>query len=668
MDGDSGVCWARGGTRCVAGQPSLPPIMPTPPLRTMPFSAAPTALNGPEAQNGAAGGVTVARRRTPTVLAISALALWSLAGCSSPLYESSDEALRRTILNTTHRELREAQQVGTALITERPPRVESLGIKGETLTELERISGPESYSVADVARMSASMMGQPQAVVRVNMQRVVMTSVENNLTVQFARIAPAIAQASVVAAEAAFDWTLFSNTQWSALDRQSVGSLAVSQQQSQDINTTVGLRRRMTSGGAFTVQQAVGYTYNTVENNINTPNPSSNTELALQIDQPLLRNFGSDVSLAEVRLAQNSERDQIQTLKANLIRTATDAETAYWQLVSSYQTLRISQRLLDRGLSVRDTLRARMNSAGDVRQAQFSDAVAQVAAREADVSRAENQLRKASDALKTTMNDPQLPVGSDVVLLPADMPVDQAIRYSVADSMVLALQNRPEVQRAILGIDDASVRQLVSDNQRLPQVDLRAQTRFSGLRDNTLRSFEQMTSGGFVDFIVGLVYEQPIGNRAAEAQFRQRRLERSQSVIAYRDVIQRVMADVVNAVRDVTTNYVLIEQTRAARVAAAENLRALEVEEKTIQGLTPEFLDLKLRRQQALSIAEIQEINALTEYNTGIARLHSACGTSLERNRIKFTVPSDVPAEGAGMPVMPAGADFGRPLPGSTSK
>jgi len=309
-----------------------------------------------------------------------------------------------------------------------------------------------------------------------------------------------------------------------------------------------------------------------------------------------------------------------------------------------------------------------MNSAGDVRQAQFSDAVAQVAAREADVSRAENQLRKASDALKTTMNDPQLPVGSDVVLLPADMPVDQAIRYSVADSMVLALQNRPEVQRAILGIDDASVRQLVSDNQRLPQVDLRAQTRFSGLRDNTLRSFEQMTSGGFVDFIVGLVYEQPIGNRAAEAQFRQRRLERSQSVIAYRDVIQRVMADVVNAVRDVTTNYVLIEQTRAARVAAAENLRALEVEEKTIQGLTPEFLDLKLRRQQALSIAEIQEINALTEYNTGIARLHSACGTSLERNRIKFTVPSDVPAEGAGMPVMPAGADFGRPLPGSTSK
>jgi outer membrane protein TolC len=135
------------------------------------------------------------------------------------------------------------------------------------------------------------------------------------------------------------------------------------------------------------------------------------------------------------------------------------------------------------------------------------------------------------------------------------------------------------------------------------------------------------------------MFEQPIGNRGAEADYRARQLERMQATVEYRRVVQRVVLDVKTALRNITTNYQLIEQTRSARLAATENLRTLLVQEKTIQSLTPDFLDLKFRRQEALALAEADEQAALTDYNISLADLQAAMGTALEHNRIAFVVP-----------------------------
>src|SRR5690606_16267473 len=104
-------------------------------------------------------------------------------------------------------------------------------------------------------------------------------------------------------------------------------------------------------------------------------------------------------------------------------------------------------------------------------------------------------------------------------------------------------------------------------------------------------------------------------------RYQERRFEQMQSVISYRNTLQNIALEVKNALYDVVTNYALIEQTRAARVAAAENVRTLLVEEELIRGYTVEFLDLKLRRQEALAAAEQDEIDALIQYNSSLARL-----------------------------------------------
>lgn len=578
-----------------------------------------------------AGGV---RARVAAGAGVIALAM--LAGCSSPLAVQAERDLKRSVIDTVRREVGEAQRRSTPRETVREGGLSRLQIDARLIPDLERMAGPRSYEGAALP-LDADLLGQPQGAVVVSMERVVRSAVENNLQIQFARLGPAISESQVVAAQAAFDTVLFGTGEWSNVDGRRAQAGAPGIEQRQTITSGLGLRRPLTSGGQVTLSQDL------ISNDVNSPgstirpNPANDLSYTLRFDQPLLRGFGSDVALAPVRLARNVERDQISQLKRDLIRTVTDTEQAYWRLVQARQELLIFQRLYERGVRVRDAVLARQDV--DATPAQRADARARVERRRADVVRAQRALRDASDALKVLINDPDLPVGGEALLLPAEDPVDAPVRFSLADVLTTAIQKRPELQQAIISIDNTSIRQQVADNARLPRLDMRLQARFSGLADSVGDAFNEVAQREFIDYLVGFQFEQSLGNRQAEALMRQRRLERQQATIAYRNAVQQVILEVKRALRAVVTNYELIEQTRLSRLAETENLRSFEVEKEIIRGYDVNSLDLEFRRQEALAQAERDELEALVTYQTALAQLYAAMGTALERNGIELRVP-----------------------------
>jgi outer membrane protein len=562
---------------------------------------------------------------------------------SDPMTDSPERELRRAVRLSTERELAEMEMFPERVRLTAPDRTAELLIAPEILQQLERMAGP-AYHRGRKLDLGRNLFGREQAVEVITLERAIKSAVQHNLNVEFARLAPAISQAQVTAAEAAFDWTLFSNSQWSRNDRQTQATQGFSPpanpQESliQTVDQTLGVRRALISGGQLTVQTQYTYTDNETRGIFATPDPAHESNVAIQLDQPLLRNFGSEVTLAQVRLARNAERDQIEQLEGTLLDTVRQVEEAYWGLVRAQSDLRILQSLLERGEQVLDVLRKR--GGFDAKPANLANAAAAVEERRSNVIRGQRVLRDASDTLKGLVNDPEIVVGSEVLILPADEPITSAIEFSLLDVMDTALKSRPELQRALLSIDNTAIRFGAARNAALPQLNLRTLVRFNGLGRGWSSSTERMTDGEFVDWQIGLAFEQPIGNRAAESVVRQRRLERQQAVIAYRNTVPGIIADVKRSLRDVETNYRLIAQSRTARIAAANDLRALEVEEQALQGLTPEFLNLKLGRQQSLAAAEQQEVTAMVDYNTSLARLYSAMGTALERNRIIFSVPA----------------------------
>lgn len=589
--------------------------------------------------NGSGGVGRRGRAGAASACAVAA----ALAGCASPFPDKADRDLRRAVRESVERELAEPRLSPEVQRLVREDRTAQLDIGPEIMGQLRAMGGPGSYAGRELP-LGPSLYGAPQKVVRLTLERAVQSAVQHNLNVEFARVAPAISQQQVAAAEAAFDWVLFANTNAQSTNQPQAntslgGFTSGSTRNNREVlDVQFGARRPLYSGGQLTLQGEASHTVNKSPNVTQRPNPARETNIVIQLDQPLLRGFGSDVATAQIRLAQNAERDSIAELKGTLLQNVNDVESAYWTLVRARSDLLIIQRLLERGEDVLKVLRDRKNF--DAKPANLSNAAATVESRRADLLRAQRALRDASDRLKGLMNDPEFPVGSETLLLPADAPVEGAVEFSLMDSINGALANRPEIRRALLSLDNTSIRQNVADNARLPQLNMRALARLNGLDGTWGGALDAVEEARTVDYQLGLQFEQPLGNRGPEAQFRQRRLERTQATIAYRNTVLGIVQDVKSALRDVQTQWTLIEQTRTFRVAATEDLRTLQVEETTIGALTPEFLNLKLSRQQALAAAEQQEISALVDYNIALARVYTATGTALERNRIDFAAPN----------------------------
>ena len=92
-----------------------------------------------------------------------------------------------------------------------------------------------------------------------------------------------------------------------------------------------------------------------------------------------------------------------------------------------------------------------------------------------------------------------------------------------------------------------------------------------------------------------------------------------------------------------------VKQCMEFRVAQAENLRALLVEEETLAGLTPEFLNLKFQRQEGLASARRQEIDAIASFDRAVSSLYRAMGVGLSMKNIQVEVVDENPAADAGL-------------------
>lgn len=584
--------------------------------------------------------------------------LLPLVGCAnSELARNTEAELRRSMLGALQREISNAEERAEPITLDAPnPDTSKLSIRSDHLelieseystdADMKRFaeSNPEG---ADYAAVLAGMdlMGRPTTTATISLDRTIQTAIANNLDTEVARYAPAINQASIVEAEAAFDWLLFGSASWqdSSIPQagQGFGSTDVVRNESETFSATAGVSRNLTTGGSLSLSHTLGN--NNVESSFfgtaPTPNPAYNSNFEIELNQPLLRGFGQTVNLADIRLAQNAERSSVSDLRAQLITTVTETERAYWTLVQSYRELVIRTRLLERGVEVRDDILARRVQ--DARQAQIADAIARVERRRGDVLLARQTLRRASDNLKRLVNDPNLPVGSETLLVPLDAPPAQEITVSLLDAITTAVAERPELDNALLAIDDAEIREQVAQNLRQPRLDLQARARLLGLDDSFGDAYDDSVANRFIDdWLLGINFEQPIGNRAGEAGFRRARLQRMQSVVSYRLAVQGIVLDVKTSLDAVMTNHALIEQSALSRIAQGEALRALAVEkELTNAGYTVERLNLELNQQESLAAAQISESAAVIAFNTALADLYAAMGTALERARVDFIVP-----------------------------
>jgi len=170
----------------------------------------------------------------------------------------------------------------------------------------------------------------------------------------------------------------------------------------------------------------------------------------------------------------------------------------------------------------------------------------------------------------------------------------------------------------------------------MPQLDMQAQLSFFGLGESASDGYKEVFDTDFINYLAGLSFKVPLGNRAAKANYTSARLQKMSAIASQKQGIQQAVIGVKTALRDIVTNAELMRANRAYRIAQTENLRALLVEEETMAGLSPTFLNLKLQTQSGLATARIAEFGSIVNYNKSIASLYLAMGTTLDMHQVNF--------------------------------
>ncbi|MCA9175838.1 MAG: TolC family protein [Planctomycetales bacterium] len=451
------------------------------------------------------------------------------------------------------------------------------------------------------------------------------------------RALPEIRDAEVVEALADFDPTSFMEARFDDVN-EPVGNLFTTGGPSRllehSLNVEGGARKRLQSGGSLEVRQRLGH-----ENSNSAfilPNNQGTARLSLNYNQPLLNGAGKRVNRSQIVLAQISLNQAWDELASELQNHLLDVIEAYWNIYQQRSILLQRQRSEHRAEQILKTLAGRRGL--DATETQIARVRAAVASRRLDVISAERDVRNVETDIRNLVQDPQLATVL-LELVPGESPQRLQPEVNLHDSVVTAIQLRPEVNRKIRDIKSASVELDLARNDLLPMLNLVVSAYADGLAGSSdvPRAFSNSLSTGGPTYSTGLVFELPMGNRAAKARLRRQQAQIRLFAAQLQTTIGNVSSEVERATRDVVTNYERMRSSvlsvRAAELSLAAAVRQWELMSGDARSGSL-LLDEVLDKQLLLVQEELTFARSEFEYMVALAKLRRAEGTLLRRHHI----------------------------------
>lgn len=512
------------------------------------------------------------------------------------------------------------------------------------------VTGEHAIEIADNSTLSAGYTGawwKPLILTRqrqtprqlgVTLNDILLRALVNSARIQVISDEPLIRETEITTADATFDWTAFLDARWDDISEPVGSTLATGgplRLKDHNANVEFGLRRRNLFGGELEIGQRLGH-----QNNNSTffvPNNQGSAQLTLNYTQPLLRGAGRVYNTSVTVLAQLktdvSRRDFERQLQDHLM----EVTQSYWNLYCERGKLLQQQRLLENGVAILEELESRAEV--DALQSQIVRARAAVENRRALLVRARLSIRTAEARMRALVNDPALGGTMDVELVPQIHLSEAPFHVDLTDSIATAMRQRPEIDAAISTVKSASVRMKMSKQETLPLLNVILETYTLGLEGNSniRRAYREQFTEGEPSYGVGLQYEYPIWNRAANSRLQKRRLELRRLQNQFRSTTEMVKLDVEISVHEVNAARESLDAKRRAMEAAFEEVDYLTDRWQLLPGENGSaslLLEDLLDAQDRLTDAELGLLQTHLDYATAQVNYKRAVGVLLSDNQI----------------------------------
>ncbi len=398
--------------------------------------------------------------------------------------------------------------------------------------------------------------------------------------------------------------------------------------QQQSLLTQTGISGKLPIGTEYKIFASAGE----FRNDLNRRQPPAifypeyAAALGFSVTQPLLRDFGPGVNLAEVRVSRRNEAIADHKWELQLQRSLAAVIVQYFDLIFAVENIGVKRDVVAYAQTLVAENQKRLGvgviSAADVQEAEVAVAVA----REEVIGALSFAVERQS-SLKTQMVDSL--EGGGVIFLPKDSLPMIAPPTDRERLLRTALQRRPDHRAALEEAEKQAVIVKYTRNQMLPRLDLQATFTANGLSGDYAGAYERAFRRQGYDGQVGFQFSIPLGNRTAKASNAAAENRQQQAVLNIARSELGVAVDLDTAIARVKAAKARYDSTReSARLAE----RLLETERKRLEeGLARSFDVLKARAAQA--DARTRQLAALADYNKAATQLTLANGWQLTHVR-----------------------------------
>jgi len=482
------------------------------------------------------------------------------------------------------------------------------------------------------AENQGTAIGRSPAVISVDPKGCITSALQQNLELEVDRIVPMLERADLLTAHGRFEPSLDMSASWEDATSPIFPADRIPGGRRSDENEYT--RYETSIGGLL----PSGLSYDIFTGANNREGIAANfqsrwsTDLGITLTQPLLRDAGFDVQMAEIRIARKGAEAADAQFQYQISRTVADVLNAYVELIFRRDNQTARQEALDLAAQLLKDNEERMNI-GVMSPLDVSQARTEVATQTQNVIEADRALSEAQNDLKRLMFRDVGPF-LQTKMVPTELPPVPAFADPVLN-VVHALEYRPDLVERRLRLQQAGINLKVAKNALLPYVNAFGGYRLLGLQDSIDESYETTVDAYDRVWSVGVEVKIPLGMSRERGRKKRAELEEDRAVLAVKQLEQDIIVEVDNAAQEVLANQKQVDAAKEARQYAYESLMAEQ--EKLNAGASTTFVVAQLQRD--LAFARSNELRAYADWQKSVVELAHREGTLLRRLDITFTGP-----------------------------
>jgi len=467
----------------------------------------------------------------------------------------------------------------------------------------------------------------------------------------------------VESALAEFDALLDTSVTWQKNDRPQnfgliAGSLFASEFQQDVANFTSGITKISAHGTQYEIRNNTNYDLNNNGSRIQPSEWGTNIEAAFS--QPLLQGAGTQYNriagpmtfqqaaggipnqIDGVIIARIRHDISLTDFEAGVLDQMRDVEDAYWELYFAYRDLEARKIGRDSSLETWSKIKALQRVGGQGGEAdKEAQARSQYYLFRSQAESAQNNLFRRETNLRYLMG---ISASDGRLIRPIDEPITAQVQFDWPSIHAEALMRRAELRRQKWQVKRRELELIATKNHLLPRLDAVGRYRWLGAGDQLINSsgtgiapfgdgsnaFETLTTGNFQEWELGLQFSLPIGFRNAMTGVRHHQLLLARERAVLEDMELEVSVQVGDAIRDIDLNFGLTQTNFNRRVAAEDEVEAVEA----VYDSGRVTLDLLLETQRRRAEAESAYYRSLVDFNRAIMLVHYWKGSLLEYNGV----------------------------------